>query len=126
MCLYLYNRKSKVEISALLNFVFYCNTKLKVRMPRTFALQKQAGSMPTAIFSPDLMLASRQRSWSKMRTRFKMLQHFEDGSMSVRSHNKTKKALHLECFRFVGDPYGNRTHDSALRGLRLSRLTNGP
>ena len=25
-----------------------------------------------------------------------------------------------------GDPYGNRTHDSALRGLRLSRLTNGP
>ena len=25
-----------------------------------------------------------------------------------------------------GDPYGNRTHDSALRGLRLNRLTNGP
>ena len=42
VCLYLYNRKSKVEISALLNFVFYCNTKLKVRMLRTFALQKQA------------------------------------------------------------------------------------
>ena len=32
-----------------------------------------------------------------------------------------------ECpFCFAGDPYGNRTHDSALRGLRLSRLTNGP
>ena len=44
----------------------------------------------------------------------------------VRNHNKTKKALQVECFRFVGDPYGNRTHDSALRGLRLSRLTNGP
>ena len=27
------------------------------------------------------------------------------------------------CF---GDPYGNRTHASALRGPRLSRLTNGP
>ena len=25
-----------------------------------------------------------------------------------------------------GDPYGNRTHDSALRGLRLNRLTKGP
>ncbi len=25
-----------------------------------------------------------------------------------------------------GDPYGNRTHDSTLRGWRLSRLTNGP
>ena len=31
----------------------------------------------------------------------------------------------FELLRF-GDPYGNRTHDSALRGLRLSRLTNGP
>ena len=27
---------------------------------------------------------------------------------------------------FSGDPYGNRTHDSTLRGWRLSRLTNGP
>ena len=27
---------------------------------------------------------------------------------------------------FRGDPYGNRTHDSTLRGWRLSRLTNGP
>ena len=27
---------------------------------------------------------------------------------------------------FFGDPYGNRTHDSTLRGWRLSRLTNGP
>lgn len=25
-----------------------------------------------------------------------------------------------------GDPYGNRTHDSALRGPRLNRLTKGP
>ena len=24
------------------------------------------------------------------------------------------------------DPYGNRTHDYAVRGRRLSRLTNGP
>ncbi len=27
---------------------------------------------------------------------------------------------------YFGDPYGNRTHDSTLRGWRLSRLTNGP
>ena len=25
-----------------------------------------------------------------------------------------------------GDPYGNRTHDSAVKGRRLNRLTNGP
>ena len=55
-----------------------------------------------------------------------MLLHFEDGSMCVRNQNKTKKALQSECFRFAGDPYGNRTHVSTLRGSRLSRLTNGP
>ncbi len=26
----------------------------------------------------------------------------------------------------TGDPYGNRTHDSTVKGWRLSRLTNGP
>lgn len=26
----------------------------------------------------------------------------------------------------IGDPYGNRTHDSTLRGWRLNRLTKGP
>lgn len=25
-----------------------------------------------------------------------------------------------------GDPYGSRTHDSTVKGWRLSRLTNGP
>ena len=29
-------------------------------------------------------------------------------------------------FFFFGDPYGNRTHDCAVRGRRLSRLTKGP
>ena len=29
-------------------------------------------------------------------------------------------------FYKFGDPYGNRTHDSALRGPRLNRLTKGP
>lgn len=37
---------------------------------------------------------------------------------------KIKRMLYL--FFFCGDPYGNRTHDSALRGPRLNRLTNGP
>ena len=27
---------------------------------------------------------------------------------------------------FFDDPYGNRTHDYAVKGRRLSRLTNGP
>ena len=39
--------------------------------------------------------------------------------------SKTKRTLCWVSFCF-GDPYGNRTHASALRGPRLSRLTNGP
>ena len=39
---------------------------------------------------------------------------------------KTKEALFTKCFFVFGDPYGNRTHVSALRGRRLSRLTNRP
>ena len=27
---------------------------------------------------------------------------------------------------FYGDPYGNRTHDCAVRGRRLNLLTKGP
>ena len=36
---------------------------------------------------------------------------------------KSRTAVLLFC---VGDPYGNRTHVSALRGPCLSLLTNGP
>ena len=37
-----------------------------------------------------------------------------------------KKALaDCKCF-FSGDPYGNRTHVTAVKGPCLSRLTNGP
>lgn|GEM_PF-7095490 len=34
--------------------------------------------------------------------------------------------IHCDDSRRFGDPYGNRTHHLALRGLRLNRLTNGP
>ncbi len=27
---------------------------------------------------------------------------------------------------FIGDPYGNRTHVTAVKGRCLNRLTNGP
>ena len=40
-------------------------------------------------------------------------------SHSTKTHSKC-------CELSFGDPYGNRTHDSALRGPRLNRLTNGP
>ena len=30
------------------------------------------------------------------------------------------------CRKMLGDPCGNRTHDYAVRGRRLSRLTKGP
>lgn len=33
------------------------------------------------------------------------------------------KMLGADC---PGDPYGNRTHDSGMKTLRLSLLTNGP
>ena len=39
---------------------------------------------------------------------------------------KKEIGTHKECLSLFGDPYGNRTHASALRGPRLSRLTNGP
>ena len=29
-------------------------------------------------------------------------------------------------WQFCGDPYGNRTHVSAVKGRCLNRLTNGP
>ena len=41
-------------------------------------------------------------------------------------HREKEKAGLLSCFLGVGDPYGNRTHVSALRGPCLSLLTNGP
>ena len=41
--------------------------------------------------------------------------------------HKTQKALEVFIPRLlIGDPYGNRTHDSAVKGRCLNRLTNGP
>ena len=40
---------------------------------------------------------------------------------------KSKKSTTcVVLFLLFGDPYGNRTHAFAVRGRRLSRLTNGP
>ena len=37
------------------------------------------------------------------------------------------KKTHTErCVSFSGDPYGNRTHVTAVKGRCLNRLTNGP
>ena len=40
--------------------------------------------------------------------------------------HRNKKAGLLSCFLCVGDPYGNRTHVTAVKGPCLNRLTNGP
>ena len=32
----------------------------------------------------------------------------------------------LNSVRFVGDPYGTRTHVTTVKGWCLNRLTNGP
>ena len=38
-----------------------------------------------------------------------------------------QKKTHTEwCVSFFGDPYGNRTHVTAVKGRCLNRLTNGP
>ncbi len=37
-----------------------------------------------------------------------------------------KSPFHSERASFHGDPYGNRTHVTAVKGRCLNRLTNGP
>ena len=45
----------------------------------------------------------------------------------IKIEKETIVKFYNNCFFFLyGDPYGNRTHDSALRGPRLNRLTKGP
>lgn len=45
----------------------------------------------------------------------------------IKIKKETIVKFYNNCFFFLyGDPYGNRTHDSALRGPRLNRLTKGP
>ena len=39
---------------------------------------------------------------------------------------KEKSELISSDFSFFGDPYGNRTHVTAVKGPCLNRLTNGP
>ena len=43
----------------------------------------------------------------------------------LRTGNK-KERVALLLSLFVGDPYGNRTHVTAVKGPCLNRLTNGP
>ena len=38
----------------------------------------------------------------------------------------SKKRRHQKVSSFFGDPYGNRTHVTAVKGRCLNRLTNGP
>ena len=42
------------------------------------------------------------------------------------AHQQKKIGTHKECLSFFGDPYGNRTHVTAVKGPCLNRLTNGP
>lgn len=61
---------------------------------------------------------------------FEMLRIYEtENSKSANeSQGKTKLPANIMfagSFK-IGDPYGNRTHDSAVKGRRLDLLTNGP
>ena len=44
---------------------------------------------------------------------------------AYRAPKQNEKAPQMWCFRF-GDPYGNRTHVTAVKGPCLNLLTNGP
>ena len=49
--------------------------------------------------------------------------------ISFRKERITQKSLICPVDKsgfFVGDPYGNRTHVTAVKGRCLNRLTNGP
>ena len=48
------------------------------------------------------------------------------GDRSFRFPYGAKKEDTLKGVFFFGDPYGNRTHVTAVKGRCLNRLTNGP
>ena len=54
-----------------------------------------------------------KRAWLRARADFVKIPVFQK-----------KKHLHLQVL--FGDPYGNRTHVTAVKGPCLNRLTNGP
>ena len=45
-------------------------------------------------------------------------------ALSIPVRQKIKDTI--RCPLFFGDPYGNRTHVTAVKGRCLNRLTNGP
>ena len=47
-------------------------------------------------------------------------------AVSVQKEKPTKGFVKPNVSCACGDPYGNRTHDSAVKGRCLNRLTNGP
>ena len=53
-------------------------------------------------------------------------QLFVKGSVGFDSRREQKKTDTQWCLSFFGDPYGNRTHVTAVKGRCLNRLTNGP
>ena len=57
------------------------------------------------LISPDLFLASRERSWSKLRTQFAQARRW----FAVRRHNK--RAYHESRLFCYGTRNGNRTHN---------------
>ena len=48
------------------------------------------------------------------------------GRFPSTGHQKKKKQALERVSAFLGDPYGNRTHVTAVKGPCLNLLTNGP
>ena len=74
---------------------------------------------------PRSSCASTERPFVKFANPIPNDKPFGDGlDPSYEGHKKRKTPIW--CLSFFGDPYGNRTHVTAVKGPCLNRLTNGP
>ena len=80
-------------------------------------------------FSSTSLRVASENSWNLPRTKKVSTGHFfalPKARPSFRFRRESKKRDWLEPVSFFGDPYGNRTHVTAVKGRCLNRLTNGP
>ena len=70
-------------------------------------MKKQDGKIPASL---EEIILRESRLWRDERTE------------SPKKRKQTPKKVSV----FFGDPYGNRTHVTAVKGPCLNRLTNGP
>ena len=100
-----------------------CHVKrwINSRSVREYAAGK-AGGVPRRICF-DAHVKTAAASGAAALARFKCL--WSNPMGSLRHTDNKKETIRMDGF-FFGDPYGNRTHVTAVKGRCLNRLTNGP